>query len=56
MERLAEKLATKMQDKLVASIYADAGRNLFDVFKKALWASVIALAAWGASRYGGGQG
>lgn len=54
LDRLAERLADKMQNKVLLSIYEDAGRNLFGLFKKALWGLIVAFAAWGASKYGAG--
>lgn len=56
LDALAEKLADKIQNKVRDGIYMDAGKNLFDMAKKALWAIIIAFAAWGAAKVGSGQG
>ena len=53
MDRLAEKLAAKMQSSILDQIYRDAGSNLFGLIRKSFWAFVVAFAAWGAARYGG---
>lgn len=55
IERLATKLAPKLQDAVTQNIYRDAGKNLFAMARNALWGIVVALAAWGAAKYGQGQ-
>lgn len=55
LNRIAEKLAEKLQSEIVSSIYRDAGRSLLGSFKHVLWAAVIAVAAWGAAKGGVGQ-
>lgn len=52
IDRLAEKLAERLQTRVTESIYRDAGRNLFAMCKNALWGLVVAFAAWGAVKYG----
>ncbi len=53
MELLAEKLARKLQKEVIEGVYRDAGKNLFTMARNALWGLIVALAAWGAARYGG---
>lgn len=53
LERIADKLAEKLQTSVVDGIYRDAGKSLVGAFKNVLWAVVIAVAAWGAATYGG---
>lgn len=55
MDRLAEKLAMKMQKAVTESIYRDAGKNIFAMAKNAFWGLVVAFAAWGAAKYGNGS-
>lgn len=52
LDRLADKVAAKLQTNLIDGIYRDAGRSLVGTFKHVLWALVIAMAAWGAAKYG----
>lgn len=56
LDKLAEKLAAKLQTAVVSKVYEDAGRNLIGGIKKGLWALVIALAAWGFTRVGTDHG
>lgn len=56
LDKLAEKLAAKLQTAVTENIYKDAGRNLIGGIKKGLWALVIALAAWGFARVGTDHG
>ena len=52
IEKLATHLAEKLQTAVTDNIYRDAGKNLIGGLKKLLWAIVIAIAAWGLTRYG----
>lgn len=52
IERLATALAPKLQNAVIESVYRDAGKNLIGFIKQAAWAVVIAVAAWGAAKYG----
>lgn len=52
IDKIAVRLAEKLQTAVTDNIYKDAGRNLIGFIKKGLWAFVIAVAAWGAARYG----
>lgn len=56
LDKLAEKLAAKLQTAVTENIYRDAGKNLIGGIKKGLWALVIALAAWGFARVGTDHG
>lgn len=55
LNRIADRLAEKIQNAVVRSVYEDAGKSLIGAFKNVLWACVIAVAAWGAARYGSGS-
>ena len=56
IDRLAEQLAKKIKNSVTDDIYRDAGKNLLSTVKNVFWAIVIAFAAWGAARYGNGNG
>lgn len=56
IEALAEKLASKLQTRVTDNIYRDAGRNLFSMARNAIWGVIVAIAAWGAAKYGTGAG
>lgn len=53
LEKIADRLAEKLQDAVITNVYRDAGKSLLGMFKNVMWAAVIAIAAWGSARYGG---
>lgn len=53
LDRLAAKIAEKMQINVLDSIYKDAGKTAFGMFKNVFWGVVLFLAAWGASMHWG---
>lgn len=55
LNKIADRLAEKIQSSVTDGIYRDAGRTLLSSFKSIFWGLVVALAAWGSARYGGGQ-
>lgn len=55
IDRLADRLATKLQTSVTDNIYRDAGRNLFTMARNAFWGLVIAIAAWGVAKVRDGQ-
>lgn len=55
INRLADRLAEKLQVRVTDAIYRDAGRNLFAMARKTFWALVVAIAAWNVAKYGNGH-
>lgn len=49
----AEKIADVLMNKIVERAQKEAGKGLFGYLSKLFWGAVLALVAYGATRYGG---
>ena len=48
----AEKIADVLMEKIVERAQKEAGKGMFAYLSKLFWGAVLALVAYGASRYG----